>query len=300
MALFLATFVCFYIMHAWGITIGYHRLLSHRSFSCPKAVEHFWVFWGYLAFEGSPIWWATMHRAHHRHVDTELDPHSPRFGFFNSFLGWTMHPTYLSHIDPNTQSRDLTNDPVYRFLEQDGNWNRAHAMNFALGFGFRAILWALFGWQIALASLLAGYAVLQIPLMLNVFCHMPKLGYKNYNSTDDSVNVPFVGILALGEGWHNNHHAAPGSAKSGMKWWEFDASWLMISLMNKLNLVSRVHVIENRELRINGARIPKRRGTKKLEPAMASVDDSLESSSWISVMPETRQPAVAGASVKRS
>jgi fatty-acid desaturase len=103
-------------------------------------------------------------------------------------------------------------------------------------------LLACFGWQVALASLLGGVGVLQIPLMLNVICHIPRLGYKNYALNDDSVNVWWVGILAMGEGWHNNHHAAPGSAKTGMKPWEIDVSWLLISLMQRLGLTSRVNV----------------------------------------------------------
>ena len=112
---FLVLFLGLYIWHAFGVTIGYHRLLSHRSFSCIKPLEYFFVLGGYLAFEGSPIWWASMHRAHHRYVDTALDPHSPRYGgIWNAYLGWTMHDTYPEHIDPNTQGKDLLKDPIYR------------------------------------------------------------------------------------------------------------------------------------------------------------------------------------------
>jgi sn-1 stearoyl-lipid 9-desaturase len=239
---FLIVFVTLYIWHALGITIGYHRLLSHRSFSCPKFVEYFWVLAGYLAFEGSPIWWATMHRAHHRYVDTPLDPHSPRYGLKNAHTGWLALARYPSHISPEEQAKDLLKDPVYRFLEQGGDLHRGHAIGFLIGFVVRAVLLVLFGWKVALASLLAGLAVLQIPLMLNVFCHIPKLGYKNYAVDDDSVNVWWVAVLAMGEGWHNNHHAFPGSAQSGMRRHEFDFSWFLICLMKKFNLVQRVNV----------------------------------------------------------
>ena len=252
MSTFLAVFVGSYILHALGVTIGYHRLLSHRAFSCPKPVEYFWVLLGYLAFEGSPIWWATIHRAHHKHVDTPLDPHSPRFGVKYAWYGWLLEKGYLPQLDPTTQCVDLVKDPLYRFLEQDGNFSRAHGMGFATCFLFRIAIWYCFGWQAALASLLAGFAVLQIPLMLNVFCHIPKLGYRNYAVTDDSVNVWWVGLLAVGEGWHNNHHAAPGSARTGMKPWEFDLSWIVISVMDRLKLVSDVHVLENKKLLIGG------------------------------------------------
>lgn len=239
---FLAVFLICYVLHALGVTIGYHRLLSHRSFSCPKIVEYFWVMLGYLAFEGSPTWWATIHRAHHRYVDTALDPHSPKYGLYDAHMGWLTRKGYASHINPQLQAKDLINDPLYRFLEQNGSWHRAHLIAFSVGFLARLPILIFFGWQAAFASLLAAFAVLQIPLMLNVICHIPKLGYKNYARDDDSVNVWWVGILAMGEGWHNNHHAYPGSAKTGMRPWEFDLSWLTILLMQKLRLASAINV----------------------------------------------------------
>jgi len=149
-----------------GVTIGYHRLLAHRSFTCPKFVEYFWVLAGFLALEGSPIWWAAIHRAHHRHVDTELDPHSPRAGLKYAFFGWMNEDTYPSHIKPHEQCRDLNQDAIYRFLEQGGHWKRAHALNFALNIGLRLVLWVCFGWQVALASALAAGMVLQVPIAL--------------------------------------------------------------------------------------------------------------------------------------
>ena len=97
-------FILFYAWHMLGVTIGYHRLLSHKSFKCPKFVEYFWVLAGYLAFEGSPIWWATMHRAHHRYTDQPQDPHSPRFGWLNAYWGWIFHKRYPAHINPADQS----------------------------------------------------------------------------------------------------------------------------------------------------------------------------------------------------
>lgn len=241
MAEFILLFVAFYIWHALGVTVGYHRLISHRSFSCPKLVEYFWVLAGYLSFEGSPIWWATIHRAHHRYVDTPLDPHAPKYGMHNAHFGWLMKTGYASHVDPHAHSKDLLKDPLYLFLEQSGDWHRSHAIAFASCLIFRLLLLVTFGWIPALASLLAGIAVLQIPLMLNVVCHIPKLGYKNFATNDDSVNVWWVGILAMGEGWHNNHHALPGSARSGLRWFEVDASWLVISLMRRLGLVGRIN-----------------------------------------------------------
>ncbi len=248
MTIFLVTFVLFYMWHAMGVTIGYHRLLSHRSFKCLKWVEYFWILGGYLAFEGSPIWWAAIHRAHHRYVDTPLDPHSPRVsGMKYSWFGWMVEKGYASHIDPDVQCPDLTSDPIYRFLEQGGSWKRAHLLTFAVGVVFRIFLLFFFGWQIATASALAGVLVLQVPLLLNVFCHIPKLGYKNFDSEDDSVNVWWVALLAMGEGWHNNHHALPGSARSGIRPHEIDMSWLTLRLMKALHLVSWMNEATSRQ-----------------------------------------------------
>jgi len=238
---FAATFAGSYIWHILGVTIGYHRLLSHRSFSCPKFVEYFWTLPAYLAFEGAPIWWATIHRAHHRYVDTPLDPHSPRNGLAHAWLGWLFDRHYPEHINPETQAKDLLKDPIYSFLEQDGDWWKSYALCATINILFRMAIFVRFGWIPATASMLAGLTVLQVPVMLNVFCHMSKLGYRNFNTPDDSVNVWWVALLAMGEGWHNNHHALPGSAQSGIKETEIDVSWMIIRAMEKMGLVTRVN-----------------------------------------------------------
>jgi stearoyl-CoA desaturase (delta-9 desaturase) len=213
---------------------------------------------GYLAFEGSPIWWISVHRAHHKHVDTILDPHSPRYGLANAHRGWMGHVTYPEHIDPAKQTKDMIRDPLYNFLEQGGQWQKGHSLCMAIGLTFRLIILLCFGWVPALASVLAGFAVLQIPLMLNVICHLPKFGYKNYATSDDSVNVWWVGLLANGEGWHNNHHVGPGSAKTGMRPWEIDLSWMVICTMKWLGLATQVNVCtEEQLLRLAASKIAK-------------------------------------------
>jgi stearoyl-CoA desaturase (delta-9 desaturase) len=239
---FAALFVAFYIYHMLGITVGYHRLLAHRSFDCPKWVEYFFVMGGYLGFQSSPIWWATIHRGHHRFVDTPLDPHSPRYGMWNSFIGWAFKDSYTETLNPERQSKDLTRDKLYLFLEQGGDWRRMHLLNSLIGFSSRLLLLAVFGWQVALASVAAGLAAQQMPFLLNFICHLPFLGYRNFESADDSVNVPWVAFLTTGEGWHNNHHHAPGSAKSGLKWWEIDPAWMTIKSLSMIGLVTRMNV----------------------------------------------------------
>jgi len=203
-----------------------------------KPVEYFFVLGGYLAYEGSPLWWAAIHRAHHKYVDTKLDPHSPRFGLLHSYFGWLFELSYPPHIDPHTQCKDLAADPIYTFLECRGNLQAMNFLCLGSNMAFRGIIWALFGWQAALASLLASFAVMQIPLLLNVVCHIPKAGYKTFAMEDDSVNVWWIGLFGFGEGWHNNHHAYPGSARNGMLPHEVDFSWLTIKGLQKLGLVS--------------------------------------------------------------
>jgi len=255
---FVCVFLLFYLWHAMGTTIGYHRLLSHRSFKCLKAVEYFWVLGGYLSFEGSPIWWASIHRAHHRHADTALDPHSPRFGLKRAHYGWMLPSAYPEHIRPESDCVDLMKDPIYRFLEFGGSWRKAHSFGFAIGILLRVAIWLAFGWVAALASLLAAIAVMQVPLMLNVICHIPKLGYKTYAVDDDSVNVWWVGVLACGEGWHNNHHAFPGSSRSGLKPHEFDLSWLTLRFLKMFGLVTEMNEVTRHDQRATLRRIKRK------------------------------------------
>lgn len=253
MFLFITFFFLSYLWHMMGVTIGYHRLLAHRSFKCPKLVEYFWVIGGYLAFEGSPIWWAVMHRAHHRYTDTPLDPHAPRYGLRQAQYGWIFRRTYPQYIDPSAQAPDLVGDRLYRFLEQGGSWPKAHALAVLASILFRVFLLLLFGWQVALASALAAVVVQQVPLLLNVVCHLPRLGYKTYATADDSVNVWWVALLTMGEGWHNNHHAFPGSSRSGLKAYEIDVSWLTLRLLRIFRLVSRMNEARTGSLYLGAA-----------------------------------------------
>lgn len=194
-----------------------------------------------MAFMSSPIWWATIHRAHHRYVDTPLDPHSPRFGNYQAYMGWIFTPRYPEHLDPKVQAPDLVNDPVYRLLERCNNWHASHLTNTAIGFGARGIVWIFFGWKVALISTLAGLLVQQIPFMVNLLCHKRVLGYKNFEDDDDSVNIWWLTFVTLGDNWHNNHHAYPGCARSGYRWYELDVSWLVIRMLEMVGLATRVN-----------------------------------------------------------
>lgn len=243
MTTFWLAFIFYYIWFVGGIAIGYHRLIAHRALSGTKFFEYFWVLGGYLAYMGSPIWWAAIHRAHHRHVETELDPHSPRLGAFHSYIGWV--PGYIinypEHLIPEVQCKDLYKDKLYVFLEQGGKPSRAAVLNALVVILFHSTMWALFGWQIGLAGVLGTIVVFQVPAALNTCCHIKKLGYRVHATEDDSVNVWWLGIFALGEGWHNNHHAFPSSSRAGLGKYEFDLCWMIIRLGVRLGLVTRAN-----------------------------------------------------------
>lgn len=247
---FVVAFFLFYLWHGMGITVGYHRLLAHRSYQCNKLFEYFWILGGYFAYQGSPIWWSAIHRAHHKYSDTDLDPHSPKKGIYWALVGWMLEGKYPDHVDGQLHCKDLINDPIYKILECGGSLKKATLLNFVINMIYRGLLWAFFGWQIALASLLASVAVFTIPQMLNVICHLPHLGYQNFATKEDSTNVWWVGILGMGEGWHNNHHAYPGSAQTGIRLHELDLSWQTIRLGKLLGMVKTVNVPKDVERKL--------------------------------------------------
>lgn len=253
MTSFCIAFSVFFLWYGIGIAIGYHRLLSHRAYKCKKIFEYFWVLGGYLAYQGSPIWWTAMHRAHHKHVDTELDPHSPGFGLWRGYAGWIWPHTraYPPHIKPQLQCKDIYADRLYKFLEQDGSFRRATTVNLLTAFIFHSTTSLIFGWQIGLAGLVASLVMFQLPLIVNTCCHIPRLGYKRFPSADDSVNVWWLGILAVGEGWHNNHHAYPGLARAGLRPYEFDLSWCVLLVGKFFGLVTHLNapVVRHRRRR---------------------------------------------------
>ncbi len=239
---FAIAFVLFYCVHMLGITIGYHRLLSHRSFKCSKVLEYFFVAAGYLAMEGSPITWAVVHRAHHRQPDLADDPHGPSRGWFHQYAGWMLDFRYRESVSPAALTPDLLRDPVYRFFDQNQHLYRAYFLCFVTCVLTRLLLFVATDVWILLASFLAGIAAQQMPLVLNVVSHMPRLGYRTFATEDSSSNVPWLAILTLGEGWHNNHHAFPGSARSGISAREFDMSWLVLCFLKRVKLVHSINV----------------------------------------------------------
>jgi fatty-acid desaturase len=242
MGIFFAFFALSYTYHVLGISIGYHRGLSHRSFKLPKLVEYFFVLGAYFCFEGAPIFWAGSHRLHHRYSDMPGDPHSPKDGLWHSILGWMSKPVVIITDEQyKTICPDLFRDPFYRFLHAGGK-GRDGWVCLVINVISRVILLAVFG-PVALAgNLLGSVCAFIAPLMVNSICHIPALGYQNFPTPDLSQNVWFVGLAAFGEGWHNNHHAFPQSARHGLKPSEFDFSFLVLTLLAKVGLARDIRL----------------------------------------------------------
>lgn len=242
MTTFLIVFVVSYLYHGLGITVGYHRLLSHRSFKVPLWLEYFLVSGGYLCLEGSPIHWVSTHRIHHRYTDKPGDPHSPLNGFWHSFVGWMYKPIVpLTKAEALTVSPDLYRDRVYRFLEfGHTRWHALVCLIVCLL--FRVLLCTFLGPIALVANLLATICPFIGAFLVNSVCHMPQFGYRNTQTLDDSKNVWWVALIALGEGWHNNHHAQPQSARHGWKSLEFDVSWYAILVMKLLGLATKIRL----------------------------------------------------------
>lgn len=240
-----------YLFGTLGINIGYHRLLTHRGFVCPRWLEQALTILGVCCWQGSPMSWVAIHRMHHQHSDDPTDPHTPKTSFFWGHMGWFLiyDPKIYDLSTYDRYARDLLRDRFHKMLERPRNWQRIHWIHWA----FFPVLGAVVGglWsgtvlgtlQLALSWFVWGVcvrtvAVWHITWSVNSLTHI--WGYRNFETRDDSRNNWFVGLLSNGEGWHNNHHAQPRSAAHGMRWWELDVSWMTIWAMERCGLVWNV------------------------------------------------------------
>jgi len=226
-----------------GITLCYHRLLSHRSFKTHKIVKYFLMFCGTLSLQGDPAWWTATHRIHHMESDQEKDPHSPRVSFLWAHMLWLLYDDGRA-MDPKRLKRfvpDLADDPWAKFLSKNFG-----LVNFAFLGVLIAIGYCLGGLKTAISMAIWGgflriVYVWHITWFVNSVTHM--FGYRNYTTKDDSRNLWWVALLANGEGWHNNHHANPSAAKSGHRWWEFDLTYGIIKMMQLTGLAWKIHPV---------------------------------------------------------
>lgn len=255
MWLFLGVFLLAYVYHGVGITMGYHRLLSHRSYKVPRWLEYLIVSGGYLCLEGSPIFWVTTHRLHHRYSDKPGDPHSPLDGQWHAFLGWMYRPKVLiSKEESKILAPDLYRDPLYRFLHVN-HTHKDGILCLVIAILYRVAIYALFGPVVVCAEILGSILAFMAPLIVNLYCHKPALGYESYPCGDQSRNVWWVALLSFGEGWHNNHHALPQSARFGLHKGEFDFTWQTLSFLKVFGLVTDIRLPKTPKVEAEG-RVP--------------------------------------------
>jgi fatty-acid desaturase len=226
-ALLLAV-VLAWVSGSLGIGMGYHRLLTHRSFKAPKWAEYFLTVCGTLALEGGPIAWVATHRIHHQNTDKEGDPHSPRDGGLWAHMGWIFTGKAM-HNSSGELFRfvpDLRKDKFYVWISK-WHWVPLTLLGvavFAIG-GWSCLLWAIFFRTVV---------GLHATWLVNSATHI--WGSRRFPTRDTSTNSLWVALLTFGEGWHNNHHAAPRSARHGLAWHEFDMNWYGILALRSLGL----------------------------------------------------------------
>jgi len=240
-----------YVFGTLGINLGYHRLLTHRGFTCPKWLEHGLVLLAILSFQDTPARWVAVHRRHHEHADEEPDPHSPIVTFLWAHMGWLfVRPPDMERYQIYPRyAKDVLRDPLYRSMEKQtvylgtivGSWVVFFVAGTAAGsiggasagealqFGASVLLWGVF---------VRTVLVWHLTWSVNSVAHM--FGYRNYETGEESRNNFLVALVTNGEGWHNNHHADPRSARHGHRWFELDVTYLSLRVMAVLGLATKI------------------------------------------------------------
>jgi stearoyl-CoA desaturase (delta-9 desaturase) len=235
-----------YALTGYGVTIGFHRLLTHRAFDTHRFTRLFFAICGSMAAQGAAIRWCATHRRHHQSSDHDGDPHSPHLhgdGAFALFKGmWHAHMGWLFHRDEPDMAKsvaDLLADPAMVFID------RFYFLWVFLGLLIPGAIVGLWTgtWGGAISGTIWG-GLVRICLMqhvtwsINSVCHV--WGGRPFQTSDHSANNWICAVLALGEGWHNNHHAFPTSARQGLRWWQFDSSWIIIRTIGALGLARNI------------------------------------------------------------
>jgi stearoyl-CoA desaturase (delta-9 desaturase) len=260
----LGILVGLYVATGLGITVGFHRMFTHKSFDAPTPVRVFWAVAGSLAVQGAVIDWVATHRRHHAYSDEQGDPHSPHLdaadgvrgvirGLFHAHLGWMFKGDATL---AETWAPDLLQEPAIVKVD------RAFPKLLVATFVLPAVLGGLLTMSLwgALTALVWGglvrlFLLHHVTWAINSICHF--YGTRPFESRDEARNNPIMALLAFGEGWHNAHHAFPASARHGLRWWEFDLSWITIRSMQLVGLARNIKVPSPRQLarkrRIRGA-----------------------------------------------
>jgi len=240
-----------YVFGTLGINLCYHRLLTHRGFTCPKWLEHYLALLAVCSFQDTPARWVAVHRRHHEHADEPPDPHSPLVSFLWAHVGWILmkSPDMERMQIYSRYAKDIIRDPFYKWLDRPGvyllvlltSWLVFFGVGFAavlisggataqaVQFGLSLLVWGVF---------VRTVVVWHITWSVNSISHM--WGYRSYETGEESRNNFLVGIISNGEGWHNNHHADPRSARHGLKWWELDVTYLSLKMLAALGLAHKI------------------------------------------------------------
>ena len=240
-----------YAVRMFALTGFYHRYFSHRTFQTSRGVQFIFALIGASCAQRGPLWWAAHHRHHHRHADTPRDPHSPRSqGFLWSHCGWFLTPrnfqTDLSRV------RDLAKYPELRLLDRYDTLVPVAlgAALFAVGALLKKVAPQLgtSGGQLLIWGLFVSTVVLfHATVSINSLAH--RIGWRRFDTNDDSRNNFWLALVTFGEGWHNNHHFFPSSSRQGFRWWEIDFTWYGLRAMSTLGLVRRLKPVPDWVLR---------------------------------------------------
>lgn len=223
-----------YLTGGLGIALGFHRTLTHRSVRLWKPLEYALCVAGCLALQGSPIDWVVTHRIHHAHTDREGDPHDANAGFSWSHFLWMVmpNPNFALGDDRRRFAPDLFEEPFYRFLDR---------YFVVLTIALAVVLFALGGWSWVVWGIFVRLSlVYQFTWLVNSAAHT--IGYRSFRTDDRSTNCWWVALLGWGEGWHNNHHAFPFSARHGLRWFELDTTWILIRILGALKLARDIRL----------------------------------------------------------
>ena len=228
-----------YALRMFALTAFYHRYFSHRTFRTSRAVQFAFAVLGAASVQRGPLWWAAHHRNHHRHTDTALDPHSPAVhGFLWSHAGWFL--TRSGFRTDWSRIPDLARYPELRWLDRFdtlvpvalaaglyalGAWLESAAPQLRTS-GPQLLVWGFF---------ISTVVLFHATVTINSLAH--RFGSRRFDTGDESRNNLWLALLTFGEGWHNNHHFFPGSARQGFRWWEVDLSWYGLRVLAALGLV---------------------------------------------------------------
>jgi stearoyl-CoA desaturase (delta-9 desaturase) len=228
------TVALYWLTIGFGISLGYHRLHTHRSYQCPLWMEYLFAVFGAMTLEGGPLFWVGTHRLHHQKSDQPGDPHSPRDGAWWAHVGWIIFGE-ANHNNTKLMAKYAPDLAKHRFYVWLNNYHWVPTVVLAgvlyLAGGLQLVLWAV------CLRIVVG---LHSTWLVNSATHM--FGSRRFETKDDSRNSWWVALLTFGEGWHNNHHAHPTSARHGLAWYEFDISWITLKLFKMLGIAKQIRV----------------------------------------------------------